>query len=110
MEDVDILFGHLVYIGILPPLGIFCGHLAYFVVIWYILWSFVIFCSHLLYFVNIWYNVSRFGMLYQEKSGNPGDTRMLGSSCLLCVDVFKACCTTRASSSAKECSVSKRPT
>jgi hypothetical protein len=27
----------------------------YFVVIWYILWSFGIFCGHLVYFVVIWY-------------------------------------------------------
>jgi hypothetical protein len=49
------------------PIGIFCGHLVYFVVIWYILWSFGIFCGHLVYFF-------RFGMLYQEKSGNPDST------------------------------------
>jgi hypothetical protein len=30
----------------------------------YILWSFGIFCGHLVY-------LPRFGMLYQEKSGNP---------------------------------------
>jgi hypothetical protein len=48
---------------------IFCGRLVYFVVIWYILWSFGIFLSyifgifccnlvsygHLVYFVTIWY-------------------------------------------------------
>jgi hypothetical protein len=39
--------------SILLPFGIFCGHLVYFVVI-------------LVYF-------SHFGMLYQEKSGNPGE-------------------------------------
>jgi hypothetical protein len=33
--------------------------------IWYILWPFGIFYGYLVYF-------SRFGMLYQEKSGNPG--------------------------------------
>jgi hypothetical protein len=37
--------------------GIFCGHLVHCVVIWYILWSFDVF--------------SAFGLLYQEKSGNP---------------------------------------
>jgi hypothetical protein len=46
------------------PFGIFCGHVVYFVAIWYILWPFGIFCGHLVYF-------SRFGMLYQEKSGSP---------------------------------------
>jgi hypothetical protein len=39
-----------------------CGHLVYFMVI----------CGHLVYFVVIWYIFHRFGMLYQEKSGNPG--------------------------------------
>jgi hypothetical protein len=42
MEDVGIFFGHLVYFVaiwyILWPIGIFCGHLVYFVTIWYILW------------------------------------------------------------------------
>jgi hypothetical protein len=50
---------------ILWSFGIFCGHLVYFVVIWYILWSFGIFYCHLVHF-------SCFGMLYKEKSGNPG--------------------------------------
>jgi hypothetical protein len=40
--------------SILPPLGIFYFHLVYFVVIWYIF--------------------SRFGILDQEKSGNPAVT------------------------------------
>jgi hypothetical protein len=44
MEDVGTLHDHLVYIHILRPFGIFCGHLVY---------------------------VSRFGMFYREKSGNP---------------------------------------
>jgi hypothetical protein len=30
-----------------------------------------IFYGHLVYFVVIWYIIPRFGMLYQEKSGNP---------------------------------------
>jgi hypothetical protein len=34
------------------------------VVVWYILWSFGI-------FVVAWFIFPRFGMLYQEKSGNP---------------------------------------
>jgi hypothetical protein len=29
--------------------------LVYFMVIWYILWSFGIFCGHLVYFMAIWY-------------------------------------------------------
>jgi hypothetical protein len=39
---------------------------------WYILWTIGKFYSHLVNFVAIWYIVSRFGMLHQEKSGNPG--------------------------------------
>jgi hypothetical protein len=39
--------------------------LAYFMDIWSILRSIGIFCGNLVYF-------SHFGMLYQEKSGNPG--------------------------------------
>jgi hypothetical protein len=38
--------------------------LEYFVVIWYILWSFG-------NIVLIWYISLRFGILCQEKSGNP---------------------------------------
>jgi hypothetical protein len=37
---------------------------------WNILSSFGIFCRHLVYFVVIWYIFSCFGMLHQEKSGN----------------------------------------
>jgi hypothetical protein len=56
----------------LPDVGIFYGRLVYFnailymyfVVIWYILWLFGIFYGYLVHF-------SSFGMLYQEKSGNP---------------------------------------
>jgi hypothetical protein len=39
---------------VLQDTYVFYGHLVYFMVIWYICWSF-----------------SRFGMLFQEKSGNP---------------------------------------
>jgi hypothetical protein len=49
---------------ILWPFGVFYCHLVYFVAIWYIVWQFGICNGHLIYF-------SRFGMLYQEKSGNP---------------------------------------
>jgi hypothetical protein len=30
------------------------------------------FCGHLIYFMVIWHIFSRIGMLYKEKSGNPG--------------------------------------
>jgi hypothetical protein len=46
MEDVGILYGHLVHFKtILLPFGIFYGYLVY---------------------------ISHFGKLYKEKSGNPG--------------------------------------
>jgi hypothetical protein len=54
-------------IPILWPFGIFYGHLVYFMAIWSILWSFGLFYGHLDYLVYL----SRFGMLNQEKSGNP---------------------------------------
>jgi hypothetical protein len=31
-----------------------------------------VFCGHLVHFMVIWYTFSRFGRLSQEKSGNPG--------------------------------------
>jgi hypothetical protein len=39
--------------------------------IWSILRPLETFYGHLLYFVVIWYISPRFGILYQEKSGNP---------------------------------------
>jgi hypothetical protein len=39
-------------------------HLVYLMVIWYILWPFDI-------FMVIWRSFRRFGMLYEEKYGNP---------------------------------------
>jgi hypothetical protein len=45
-------------VGFLWILGPFSGLLLYFMDIWY-------------KFVVIWYIFSRFGILYQEKSGNP---------------------------------------
>jgi hypothetical protein len=45
-------------------LGIFYDHLVYFTAIGNILRPFGLFCGHLVYF-------PRFGMLYDEKSGNP---------------------------------------
>jgi hypothetical protein len=45
--------------------GIFMSICYIFTAIWYTLWPFGIFIGDLIYF-------SRFGMLYQEKSGNPG--------------------------------------
>jgi hypothetical protein len=45
--------------------------LVYSMVIWSILRRFGIFCDHLLYLRVIWYIFPLFGMLDQEKSGNP---------------------------------------
>jgi hypothetical protein len=46
--------------------GIFYGHFIHFTVFCYILWTFGIIRGNLVCF-------SRFGILYQEKSGNPAD-------------------------------------
>jgi hypothetical protein len=50
----------------MEDVGIFNGHLVNFPAIWHILWPFGIFYPD-------WY-IYRFGMLYQEKSGNPAVT------------------------------------
>jgi hypothetical protein len=47
MEDVGIFYGRLVYLHILRPFGIFCGHLS-------ILRPFGLFYAHLVYFVAMW--------------------------------------------------------
>jgi hypothetical protein len=39
--------------------------------IWNILWILGIFYDYLAHFVFIWYIFSGFGIMYQEKSGNP---------------------------------------
>jgi hypothetical protein len=46
--------------------------LLYFMTIWSSLWPLEIFDGHLIFFVVIWYIFPRFGILDQEKSGNPG--------------------------------------
>jgi hypothetical protein len=46
--------------------GLFYGHLEYFVAIWYILWLFGMFSP-------FWYDVH----MYPEKSGNPGKIGIL---------------------------------
>jgi hypothetical protein len=45
--------------------------LIYFLAIWNILWVFGIFCDHSEHIVLIWYSFSCFGIMHQEKSGNP---------------------------------------
>jgi hypothetical protein len=44
--------------------GIFYGHLAYFMAIWYILWPFGIFYGHLVYFMAIWYILWQLGIFF----------------------------------------------
>jgi hypothetical protein len=46
----------------------FYDHLVYFTAIGNIFWPFGIYCG-----IYIWYIFPRFGIFYQEKSGNPGD-------------------------------------
>jgi hypothetical protein len=48
----------------MEDVGRFYGRLVYFTAVGYILWPLGIFCGH-------WVYSSLFGMLYQEKSGNP---------------------------------------
>jgi hypothetical protein len=50
----------------MEDVGIFYDHFVYFTAKWYILWPFGAVCGHLVYIFP------RFGMLYREKSGNPG--------------------------------------
>jgi hypothetical protein len=45
--------------------------LVYFMDIWSILQTFYIFHDHLVYQVVIWYIFPRFGIMHQQKSGNP---------------------------------------
>jgi hypothetical protein len=45
--------------------------LVYLYIFLYILWPSGIFCGHLVYFMIIKYTFFLFGVLYQEKSGNP---------------------------------------
>jgi hypothetical protein len=48
----------------MDDVGVFHGHLVYFTASWYIF-------GRLVYFMVTWYIFPRFGMLSQEKSGNP---------------------------------------
>jgi hypothetical protein len=58
-------FGYILEGLAMEDVAVFYGHA------WSILRSFVRFYGHLAQFVVIWYTLSRFGILYQEKSGNP---------------------------------------
>jgi hypothetical protein len=53
----------------------------YFMAIWNILWRLGIFYDHLVHFEIIWYTFSGFGIMYQEKSGNPVVESMAARRC-----------------------------
>jgi hypothetical protein len=52
---------------------------VYFMNMWPILLPFDILYSHLVHFVAMWYIFPRFGILCQEKSGNPGLNSLFGN-------------------------------
>jgi hypothetical protein len=57
---------HFVYISVglgMENVCIFYGRLEYLTSIWYFVWPFGTFCGQLVY-------IFRFGMLWQDKSGN----------------------------------------
>jgi hypothetical protein len=56
----------------MEDVGIFCGHLVYITACRYIFGHLVHFFGHLVHFLVIWYIFPHFGMLNQEKCGNPG--------------------------------------
>jgi hypothetical protein len=56
----------------MEDVGIYYGHLVHFMVFCYVLWIFGIVRGNLVY-------ISRFGILYQEKSGNPDQEPILRS-------------------------------
>jgi hypothetical protein len=53
----------------MEDVGVFYGHLVHFTVFCYILWTLGIVRGNLVHF-------SRFGILHQEKSGNPDGTAL----------------------------------
>jgi hypothetical protein len=56
---------------------------TYFIATWNILRKFWVFYDHLVHFVFIWYIFFGFGIMHQEKSGNPASgkkTRMAFSA------------------------------
>jgi hypothetical protein len=56
-----------------PDLGKFWWVLHWKMLVYFMsIWPLEIFYGHLVYFVVNWYIFPRFGMLHQEKSGNPG--------------------------------------
>jgi hypothetical protein len=66
MENADLFYGSMKNANLVN------GGSEYFTAIWYHLYPFGIFCGHLVHFPH-------FGMLYQEKSGNPVAPRVFTS-------------------------------
>jgi hypothetical protein len=81
-------FGYILYGLEMASVGIFLD-------LWSVLRPFGIFNGHLVYFGFVWYIFSRFGMLYQEKSGKPwtrlGVEENSSFSCFRNVSGFKCC-------------------
>jgi hypothetical protein len=80
--------------GLKKGVGKFYGRLVYFTAIWNMLWQFGIFCGHSAIFITpILVYFSRFGMLCQEKSGNPvqgssADNKMFTKDLAMCGPTF----------------------
>jgi hypothetical protein len=63
-------FGKILEVLAMEDVGILYGHLVHFKVFCYILWTLGIVRGNFVYF-------SLFGILYEEKSGNPAPARWL---------------------------------
>jgi hypothetical protein len=75
--------------------------LVYFRTIWSILRQLEIFYGRLVYFVVAWYIFPRFGILYQEKSGNPDPKYIcIGGGCYMYVYTKVRSLTSKLASSA----------
>jgi hypothetical protein len=75
-------FGFILEAFGMEDVGIVYSHQEYLTANWYILRPFGTFCDHLVYF-------SLFGMLHQNKSGNPGVGLLSGSKFhLTCLFMF----------------------
>jgi hypothetical protein len=60
--------------------GIFFGHLVYFIDIWYLLWTFGIFYGHLVYFMDIWYIITPLWYVVPRKIWQPRSGRGVGDA------------------------------
>jgi hypothetical protein len=73
-------FGQILECLAMKDVGKFYSHLVHFSAISYILWPFGIFVVILVYF-------SRFGILYEEKSGNPESVAIIAHETNLLADL-----------------------